>query len=424
MSRSALRTGAASLVATALAVLGYCWIWTNFKPTVFSHTRSDFSCFYRAGRMAADGNASRVYDLAAERQYDQQLGTSVVDGLGHSSSLPFVFPPYSLALLAPLSRLPYPAAELCWYLINVAMLLALPFVLWKGAVQQAGAFAAALLAPVLFLPVMLALMQGQPSVLLLLLFAVVFRALMQGKDVRAGMALVVVTLKPQLALPMLMALLVWRKWRALAAFVWTAAALAAVSVAIVGWRAVWEYPRALMKFNQLAGSLGGEHPQSMPNLRGCIYLIWHNRLSIEAIAVLTAALSLLLLAALAILLKKRVAVSPAAFSLTIVVTLMVSYHAYLHDDSLLLLPVFLMTQQMQRDRWTTIRVALTSAMFLVPVLPISLSATAVGMFAVMALLSTVLALDLCNQIKGHASTENPPASVWPGWGKRNLTPTP
>ena len=401
---------AAILWTAAIALAGYITIWTTLKPVIFAKNKSDFSCFYRAGKMVLAGDASRVYDLAAAQRYDRRLGTGFIDKQGRSFSLPFVFPPYSLTLFAALACLPYRNAELAWFALNVGMLLALPFALRRRGEWQDNAVIAELLAPALFLPIVLALMQGQPSILLLLLFAMVFAALADGRDASAGMVLAFATLKPQLVLPMLLALVIWRKWRTLAAFVSTSLALVGVSIAVVGRSAVWDYPAALLRFNQLASSMGGEHPESMPNLRGCLAALFHARLGETGLTRVTAALSLLLLLAMAMLLRRRKTFSPASYSLAIVVTLLVSYHSYLHDDSLLLLPLLLMARRVCHSRWTANHVALAAAMtglYIIPVLPTSLSATAIEMFAVMAMFSTVLALELRRE-SHRVKTVEPP----------------
>src|SRR5277367_4077007 len=167
------------LLAAAVAIAGYALLWVWLKPIVFSAKTSDFSCFYRAGRMVIAGDGARVYDLAAQREYDQRLGSSFVLQ-GRQFSLPFVFPPYTLALFAPLSRLPYRAAEFLWYAANAGMLLMLPLVLRKSLRSSSTSLAAQLLAPVFFLPAVLALLQGQPSILLLLLLAMAFAAFQAG----------------------------------------------------------------------------------------------------------------------------------------------------------------------------------------------------------------------------------------------------
>ena len=347
--------------------------------------------------MVIAGDGARVYDLTAQREYDQRLGTSFVDGQGRRFSLPFVFPPYALALFAPLSRLPYRSAEFVWYLANAGMLLALPFVLRKSLASSDKAIAAELLAPVLFVPAVLALMQGQTSILLLLLFSMAFAALAEGQDTFAGFLLALAMLKPQLMLAPLVALVIWRRWRALAAMVWAGVALLGLSATIAGWRATLHYPQALLAFNRLPGALGGEHQESMPNLRGAIHILLRGHWPDAAVSAITVALSIVLLASLTIWLKRFGGFSRSSYSLVIAVACLLSFHAYLHDTSLLLLPIMLIAQSLLESRWTAAHSAIAvtiGAMYLVPVLPTSLSATALQMFAAMASLAALLALEM------------------------------
>ncbi len=404
------------LLAAAVAIAGYAAIWLWFQPIVFSTTKTDFSCFYRAGRMVMAGDGSRVYDLAAQRTYDQRLGTSFVLQ-GRQFSLPFVFPPYTLVLFAPLSRLPYRAAELLWFAANAGMLLALPFVLRKSLRSGSTSIATQLLAPVFFLPAVLALMQGQPSILLLLLLAMAFAAFDAGNETAAGVILACATFKPQLVLPMFVALILWRKWKALVATFWTAVALSVVSAMIVGWRTALHYPRALLEFNHLSSTFGGEHPESMPTLRGMLHVLAPEGSGI-AIAGITFALSVALLLLFAVALKRSAAISATSYSLAIAVSCLLSYHAYLHDDSLLLLPIILIGQHLFDNHWSPTHTALVltiAALYLVPVLPTSLSTTAMQMFAAMAMLAALLAIEIRGSAGGELRGQHPHPSAIPAF---------
>lgn len=390
------------LLAAAVAIACYAAIWLWFQPIVFSTTKTDFSCFYRAGRMVMASDGARVYDLAAQREYDRRLGTSFVLE-GRQFSLPFVFPPYTLALFAPLSRLPYRAAEFLGYAANVGMLLALPFVLRKSLRSSSTSIAAQLLAPVFFLPAVLALMQGQPSILLLLLLAMTFAALDAGNETAAGVLLACAMFKPQLVLPLFVALIVWRKWKTLVATFWTGVALSAVSALIVGWRATLHYPRALLEFNHLSSAFGGEHPESMPTLRGVLHVL-APRCPGLAIASITLTLTVALLFLFAVALKPSAASSATNYSLAIAACCLLSYHAYLHDDSLLLLPIILIGQQLLHGHWSRTHTALAltiAALYLIPVLPTSLSTTAQQIFVAIVMLAALLAIE----IRGSAGAE-------------------
>ncbi len=383
MKQNSVLNRAGLLLAIILTMIGYGLIWVCFKPLVFAGVKTDFSCFYRAGRMVVSGDGARVYDLNAERRYDARLNTQFVEAKGHSPALPFVFAPFVLLLFAPLSRLPYSQAELVWYWVNAGMLLALPFVLRRRLGWGDRGLIVALFAPVFFVPVTLALIQGQPSVLLLLIFAVAFAGWNRGNERLAGTVLALATFKPQLVIPMLLALVAMRKWKTLATFALACLVLFGISVGLVGWHTALSYPHAVMEFSRLSGNLGGEHPEYMPNLRGVMSLLaWRiSPLAGERIAL---GVSVALLAAMMFRLRRSRVFTGASYSMVLAVTLLVSYHAYLHDFSLLVLPCLLIADYLARSKWTTVRAGLAvmlTGFYSIPLAPTSMRTTATQMFA-------------------------------------------
>jgi hypothetical protein len=382
--------------AAAIAIAGYLVLWLCVEPAVFRHSKSDFGTFYRAGRMVLAGDGQRVYDLQAESQYDDTLGTRPVDAEGNPVSLPFVFAPFALAIYTPLALLPYQYAEDVWYAVNTGMLLVLPLLFRRRLGIGAKTCAVAMIAPLLFLPAILALMQGQPSVLILLLFALGYTDLANGTDARAGCWFALASFKPQFVLPVVLALLLWRRRRAVYSFVLACCGLSLLSSFMVGWRATWSYPYALMHYAGMGGRLGAEHPASMPNLRGFLHVLLHDQTSPSTLQRITLAISLLLLAATGLLLR-RCQLSPVSFSLLLLVTLLTSFHAYLHDDCLLLLPVFLMGMtavQSRRKALTFSTAAAAAAIFAIPLLPTSLSTTALQTFLAIALFAGLLSIQM------------------------------
>ncbi len=373
------------LVAAALlvSVAAYAFVWSVLRPRVFATSNADFSCFYRAGRMVTNGDGARVYNLHAEHEYDQALGMAATDPDGHRLHLPFVFAPFVLPVFAALSWLSYSDAALLWFAMNVGLLLVWSFLLSDPLHWSNTALALALFAPALFLPATLALLQGQPSIVLLLLFTLVYLDLTNGNDFRAGCWLAMATCKPQFALPMLLALVVWKKWRTIRAFCLSCLILFALSSAVVGWQAVLDYPRALLQFGRLAAYSGGEHPASMPNLRGAASALLPSTISPKATADITIAASLLLLAAMVLLLKRRVRFSALTFSLVMLLSLITSYHSYLHDDVLLLLPILLIATDRTHHRSPFFQAATTAViagLLFAPLVPSSLTTTALQMF--------------------------------------------
>ncbi len=340
------------LLAIMVALTCYGLCWCGLKPRVFSEVQADFSCFYRAGRMVLAGDGARVYELNAERRYDARLKTSFVDSGGHSFSLPFVFAPFVLVVFAPPSLLPYPQAEVFWYGMNVGMLLTFPFLVRNRLRWNQRTLILALVAPAFFVPVLLALMQGQPAILLLVIFALTLANLAERNELRAGAWLAMATFKPQLVIPVLLALVVMRKWKTLTAFGVGCLLLFGISVGIVGWRATLTYPRAVMEFRRLSGSIGGEHPGNMPNLRGFLTVSLPAQISsvVQTRIILVATAGLLL--AMLFCLRRSREFSPVSFSLVLTITVLVSYHAYLHDFALLVLPCILLADYYLQTGWT------------------------------------------------------------------------
>jgi hypothetical protein len=232
---------------------------------------------------------------------------------------------------------------------------------------------------------------------MLLLFALAYVDLGSGWELRAGCWLGLASFKPQFILPLLLALIVWRKKKTLVAFALTCAGLIAVSIPMVGSRATFGYPRALMQYARLGGQLGGEHPASMPNLRGILYSLLHTRVTPALLQQVTFAISLVLLAGVALLLKREKQVLPEGFSLVLIVTLLTSYHAYLHDDSLLLLPCLILGTETLRSHEPLFQVlaSLTVAtVFVVPLAPTSLTTTVSQMFVVVLAFATLMSVRL------------------------------
>src|SRR4051794_421130 len=117
----------AALLAGGLYLAIYLWL----APKI-SWAAPDFACFYRAGRMVLSGAGAHIYDLAAERRFDALLAPEVLRPGQHLTSLPFVFAPQSLLLLAPLAALPYTAARALCFTISAGAMLALPLLLRRA----------------------------------------------------------------------------------------------------------------------------------------------------------------------------------------------------------------------------------------------------------------------------------------------------
>ena len=301
---------------------------------------SDFISFYTAGKILELDAGHRLYDLALEYQIQHEYAPRVAIRAG---ALPFVRLPFAAWPFVPLAHLPYAAAFLVWDLATIILVIIIA-ALFRKHIAGLERVKLRLIILLLFsyFPVFVTLIQGQDALWLLLVFAVTYVLLVRRREEAAGMILGLGWFKFPLLIPFLVPFLAARRFRLLAGFGLTSTLLAAASFWTTGWPALAAYPRYLMAVNQL--SRGVNDPRDMPNLRGLVQVILDKHLSVVMINLIVGALSLCLLAWLAM--KARCfaraadnAVFSLAFSLDLVITVLVSYHAHVFD--LVLLALFL-----------------------------------------------------------------------------------
>jgi uncharacterized membrane protein len=202
------------------------------------------------------------------------------------------------------------------------------------------------LALFLFLPVFFTLLQGQDSLLLLLICCLVLRSLLGGHDVRAGAVLALALFKFQIALPLLLLLAVRRGWRVVAGFVPASLLLVVGSLALAGTRNVAEL-RALLVACTLGPDAGSSaqalvyvHPAAMPNLMGLTFTLLGPHVPGRVAFLIVMLLSVAMMG-VGIWRVRRTADEVEAFGIAILCTVLVSYHLYLHDATLLAIPLAL-----------------------------------------------------------------------------------
>jgi hypothetical protein len=268
-----------------------------------------------------------------------------------SGPLLFLHPPFEVLLFLPLAYLPYPAAYKVWALINVSLLLLVPYLLGPYLSELKNMWRPF---PVLFFlsyfTAFIAVLQGQDSILLLVMFTLAFVSLKKGHEQPGGCFLALGLFKFQFALPLLVPFLLLRRWKVVLAFLVVAALLVLLSVPLTGLHGTLGYGNFLWRLNRSLASPHDQearaiYPETMPNIRGALYALGASRFQEEYIKLAV----LLLSAALVIWVSLKWLPSrtnPASafdlgFSLALVVALVVSYHLQLHDFCLLLLPAVL-----------------------------------------------------------------------------------
>jgi hypothetical protein len=410
LDRASLRPILVSFLAGMIVL--HAWMFFRLRREI-AIGYPDFTIFYTAGKSILQDHGRQLYDLENQFAIQREFASEVKH---RESALPFNHPPFEALLFAPLARLPYVAAYLVWAVFNIALILGF-WNLLRPRLPSLHGFLPALplLAMFAFFPVIMALLQGQDSILLLFLYGLAFSALATGRAFVAGLCLGLALFKFQLVLPFMLVLLVRRQWRAVAGFATTAFALLLVSAAVVGWSGVIAYPGFVLRLSR-SGAQAGIYPRDMPNLRGLIAGSLH----------LTGLPATLLIVALSIALVALAAhwwrVQPQraqpghqfglGFSLCLTVTIIASYHMLVHDLSLLILPILLITELLVSGEIVGparhILMASLVALFLTPlyaVLQFSLRETNLMVFAV-AMFAAGTAIALTSK-RGSASVEEP-----------------
>src|SRR6185437_4434334 len=244
-------------------------------------------------------------------------------------------------LFVPFSLLPYRSAYLAFLAVNL-VLLALAFRALRSHMShliRVWRFLPVFLFLV-FYPISLAIMQGQDSILLLVLLTGALAALEDGQDLRAGMLVGLGLFKMQIVIPIALLFLLWRRWRFFAGFALSACLLSLISLWVVGFAPTVAYARSLLSVgtNMAAALQFPLRVSIMANLRGLFVGLLGSRLPafwIQAL-VLVASVSVLLWVAFAVRGNQRRA---DAFVLAITASLIVSYYLFVHDLSVLLIPI-------------------------------------------------------------------------------------
>jgi len=190
------------------------------------------------------GVSSKFYNLLTQYAWQQEFALELSDQL---QLLPFLNPPFAAIALAPVAKLPFEAAHLVWAALNNTILA----IIWRGLVQALGQVdrpikLKALALSFTFLPVLVALMQGQLSLVLVLALLSSWRALEYGRDLHGGLWLALLLIKPHLAFVPAVVLAWQRRALAIAGLGLGSVILLLASLLLVGWRGLQGYVQLLM----------------------------------------------------------------------------------------------------------------------------------------------------------------------------------
>ena len=289
--------------------------------------RADFRFLYTAGYMVRSGHAHQLYDYELNRDYQNKMaGPS-------DSTLPYNHLAYEALVFIPFSLFRYRTAYFAFFAVNLA-LLGVSFRLLRPYLGRAAEVSRLLPAALLvsFLPVTIALVQGQDSIVLLTLFVAAAVSFDRGHEMTAGAFVGLTLFKFQFGIPTALLFLVWRRWRFTAGFAIIGLVILVISAWLTGFAGLTYYAHSLVSM----GSAAGQErylirPEYMPNIRGLVYTWGSAHLSHTFVQGTTAVCSTLVLLWAAT--RRR------AFPLAVTAALLVSYHGLIHDATLLIVPL-------------------------------------------------------------------------------------
>jgi len=324
---------------------------------------TDFPHFYCAAKIVGAGLGHQLYDVSLQWEFQRRY-TGRVGNF-------FIHPPFETLIYLPFAGLPIQAAYLAWTLFNLVVLgvgawllhtrLSLPL--------SPGLTLVLLLA---FVPVSLNFLQGQDTILLLLVFVLTCVAFGEDKNFAAGCLLALGLFKFQFALPAAIIFLAGRKGVSrkmfAAGFAAVAATLALISLGISGWSWLTTYPRLLLGFGKVPFS--GFHAEAMATIRGASLALFPTGSIPGKVAFVGAAL-LVLGGAIDGWRRSDASVVDLAVSNSVLAAVLLSYQASPHDLTLVALPVFLTFTYLRRtsglpQMWRRLLLFVLAALFLPP----------------------------------------------------------
>lgn len=333
-TRKRLRLYFFALVFLQCLITASCWRFVREGSL-------DFRTFLGAGHIVLSGHGAQLYDYNTQREAQNHAVTAT------EWALTLMEPPFTVLMFVPLALLPFLAAYFAFAALNLLLVGVAIWLMWPYLPEMRTRMKAApALLFLTFLPLGLSLAQGQLSAMLLALYCGAFVALKKQREVLAGLLIALATMKFQMALPIALLFLLWRRWRFVWGFAAGAAVLALLSVAVLGFGHAGVYVHAMSTAGGVLPSASdqirfGVYPRNMPNLYGLFYVLSGG-----------ARWGVALAAAASVALIMWAARHKPSLPLALMVAMLVSYHLYSHDLALLLLPLSLLGEQylIEHDR--------------------------------------------------------------------------
>ena len=302
--------------------------------------RNDFPIFYSNAQMVREGQASHLYDFDAENKFIRRV-TDV-------PRVPNNHVPYELLIFWPFTFLRFfPAYEL-WTGLGFGMLAGVVLLTRNCRSKGRSRLPFAFLTVLAFFPAWYCLLMGHDSILLLFLFTLSFWLWKRGNDDLAGFILALGLFRPQLVLPFVLVAFLGGKWRFVRGFIPGALLVIALSMWVVGLHGMADYARLLVSqgTETSAKALDAQwtvRPGQMATWRGFLSVCLPDSVppSLRGFLLLFGTFAALIWAGKKMRSVKTSLEFDLGFAVAVATVLLVSFHSFLHDFSLMILPILI-----------------------------------------------------------------------------------
>ena len=324
-----MRTKSALLLVILLASCGLNFVaLAEFIPRTWD--AGDLRIFRTAAQMVRQGEAYRLYDL--DCQFDVQHSLYPVATQVRSQLLPFNHPAFEALPYLLFTGLSTRTAYVSVMAVNALALAISCLLMEMQAPELRRRWLPATVWVLAFFPWMPALLLGQDSAQLLLLFTASY-ALGQRKQLAwSGVLLGLACFKFQITLPLAMMVLLTQRRNG--AMVW--GFLASISacfvtwIAMMGWAGITSYRELTVDLQR--NEPGLFNPLTMPNLRGLFGSALHGLAPIDTLfLVVVGGSALVFLFGLWVSWRSEAADPRLRFAFQLAIAVLVSFHFYPYD---------------------------------------------------------------------------------------------
>lgn len=292
-------------------------------------------------------HATQLYDLSLQKKIQDAM-------ISPNGLLPFYHPAYEAILFEPFTVLPYPQAYLAFISLNFFLLLAI-FLVGKSIFWQVSAPCrwSPELMFFLFIPLLTDIACGQDSILSLLLYLLSWKQLKAGRGFSAGLLVALGMFKLQLAIPIAALIAIRAGRRFVYGFLLGLAGVTLLCTGLVGVAGMSALAHLIFGAASTIGkgtqadTKMGIFPLATPNIAGLFYACGGRWLSSPILFnAITGICSLGVFIWCARVIRR--CVLEVAFSIAILCGLLVSYHLFMYDLTLLLIPIALLADRIPK----------------------------------------------------------------------------